>query len=294
MIYLSPVTRYPLLLMRVFNNFAEAKAKIKNAVVTTGSFDGVHIGHKEIVKRLNSIAQDIGGESVVVTFNPHPRILLYPDQKDLKLINTLEEKTMLLERAGLKNLIVVNFTLEFSKIPSDSFITRHIAGDLGAKVLVASYNHQFGHKRQGDRDFLYQLANKHDFRIEEIPMQQINKETISSTKIRKALFRGDVETANSYLGYEYFMIGNIKLYKGEGYEACESVYEFQVDDSNKLLPPEGAYEIKLSFEDKAIQGKAILDNNRKIVVEIGNDTGINKERNNCMIIFLKNLNSKEP
>ncbi len=279
--------------MRVFNSFEEAKGKIKNAVVTTGSFDGVHIGHKEIVKRLNSIAKDICGESVVVTFNPHPRIILYPDQKDLKLINTLEEKTMLLESAGLKNLIVVNFTLEFSKIPSDSFIARHIAGDLGAKVLVASYNHQFGHNRQGDRDYLYQLAEKHDFSIEEIPMLQINNETISSTKIRKALFRGDVETANSYLGYEYFMIGNIKLNKNERGEACESIYEFQIDDHNKLLPPEGAYEIKLAFEDKVIPGKAILDSNRKIIIEIKNDTGINKKRNNCMIIFLKNLNSKK-
>jgi len=271
--------------MRVFNSFEEVRGKIKNAVVTTGSFDGVHIGHKEIIKRLNSIAQEIGGESVVITFHPHPRIVLYPDQKDLKLINTLEEKAMLLERAGLRNLIVVNFTLEFSKISSHNFISGHIAGDLGAKVLVASHNHQFGHNRQGDSNYLYKLSEKHDFRIEEIPMQQINNETISSTKIRKALFSGDIEIANSYLGYEYFMIGNVEIFKDERGEVCESVYEFRVDNSNKLLLPEGVYEIKLSCEDKVIYGKAILDNNRKIIIEPENDPGINQENNNCVIFF---------
>ena len=279
--------------MRVFNSFEEARRKIKNAVATTGSFDGVHIGHKEIVKRLKSIAKDIGGESVVVTFHPHPRIVLCSDQKDFKLINTLEEKALLLEKAGLRNLIVVNFTLEFSRISSDNFIARHIAGDLSAKVLVASYNHQFGHNRQGDSNYLNKLAQNHDLRIEEIPMKQVENETISSTKIRKALLRGDVEIANSYLGYEYFMIGNIKHFIDERVEVSKSVYEFRVDDESKLVPPEGAYEIKLSFEDKSIFGKAILDNNLKIIIEIRNGAGINKERSNCIIVFLKNLNIKK-
>ena len=263
---------------------------MKNAVVTTGSFDGVHIGHKEIIKRINQRAEEIGGESVVVTFHPHPRIVLYPDQKDLKLLNSIEEKTMLLKSTGLNNLIVVNFTVGFSKISSHEFITSHIVGDLDAKVLVASHNHQFGHQRQGDNTFLHELAEKHDFRIEEIPLQDIEDETVSSTKIRKALFQGDIELANSYLGYEYFVTGKISHSDCNLNNTGKNCFDLLIEDKNKLIPPAGVYDIRLLCENKTVECKARINEtgDYSIRVEVEQDEKFN-DNFQCIMQFKTKL-----
>ena len=147
--------------MKIFKGFGEVKS-IKNPVVTTGSFDGVHIGHKTILNRLNMLADKYNGESVLITFDPHPRKVLYPDTagKDLKLINSQEEKLDLLEKTGLDNVIIVEFTREFSKITSEEFVRDLLHGILHAKVVVAGFNHHFGFNKEGDYKQLWAWQRK--------------------------------------------------------------------------------------------------------------------------------------
>jgi riboflavin kinase/FMN adenylyltransferase len=171
--------------MKIFRSFGEAKG-LRNPVVTTGSFDGVHVGHKVILKRLRMLAGRFHGESVLVTFHPHPRKVLYPDTavRDLKLINSQEEKIMLLEKAGLDNVIIIEFTREFSRITSEEFVRDSLSGILKARVIVAGFNHHFGFNKQGDYKQLWSMRQKYGFDAEEIPEQEVEHETVSSTRIR--------------------------------------------------------------------------------------------------------------
>lgn len=231
--------------MRVFYQTDEAAGKINRPVVTTGSFDGVHIGHKVIINRLNQLARDIQGESVLITFHPHPRKVLYPEQTDLKLINTQIEKIDLLRKAGLDNLIVIPFSIEFSKTTSHDFITRILIEQLGAKIVVVGHNHHFGHNREGDYSYLHSLSREFDFNVEEIPLQDIENETVSSTKIRKALFEGNIQRANAYLDHQYIMHGDlidrqIEI-KGTHYPALGII----IPEQEKLIPPPGIYATNL-------------------------------------------------
>ncbi len=231
--------------MKVFNSIAEATGKIQNAVVTTGSFDGVHIGHKIIIDRLNQIARDIGGESVLITFYPHPRKVLYPEQKDLKLINSQPEKEELLRKAGLDNLVVIPFSLEFSKTSSHDFVKQILIGQLQARVVVIGHNHHFGHNRQGDYSYLHALGQELDFRVEEIPLKDIENETVSSTKIRKALKEGNIQRANAYLDHQYIIAGQLEVN-----QPALAVLDFptigiRIEEEEKLIPPSGIYATNL-------------------------------------------------
>jgi len=184
--------------MKIYKSFEEA-AGIRNPVVTTGSFDGVHIGHKTILNRLKNLAEKNNGESVLITFHPHPRKVLYPDTagKDLRLITSQEEKLYLLRKAGLDNVIIVEFTREFARTTSEEFISRYIHGILKAKVVVAGFNHHFGFNKEGDYKQLWSLRSKYNFDAEEIPEQEVMHETVSSTKIRQAIKEGFIQKANA-------------------------------------------------------------------------------------------------
>jgi riboflavin kinase / FMN adenylyltransferase len=227
--------------MNVYHHTSDAAGKIKNAVVTTGSFDGVHIGHKLIINRLNEIAREIGGESVLITFFPHPRRVLYPDQKDLRLINSQEEKIELLRKAGLDNLIIIPFSIEFSKTTSHEFVADMLIGHLNAKVIVVGHNHHFGHARQGDYSYLDALSKEFGFDVEEIPLKLIENETVSSTKIRKALKEGNIQRANAYLDHQYIIKG--KLHVGNHFSPHfdEPVIGIDIPEAEKLIPPPGIY-----------------------------------------------------
>ncbi len=166
--------------MKVYNSIAEAKGKIKNSVVTTGSFDGVHAGHKIILNKLNNIAEKNSGESVLITFNPHPRKILYPDQKSLKLINTIEEKIYLLSEAGLHNLIIHPFDKQFANTSSYEFITDYLIKMLDMNVIVVGQNHHFGQNKSGDYNYLHKLSNEFDFNVEVIPLKYIENEFVCS------------------------------------------------------------------------------------------------------------------
>lgn len=205
---------------------------VKNAVVTTGSFDGVHIGHKTILNRLNDIAKDIGGESTLITFHPHPRKILYPETagKELKLISSQSEKIELLRKVGLHNLIIVPFNIEFSKISSVDFIRNILVKKLHAHTVVIGFNHHFGHNREGDFEHLHELGKYYNFMVEEIPQQDIDNETVSSTKIREAIKEGRIQRANAYLDHHYIIIGELCRTKTVLDTAGLPVYRVKIDE----------------------------------------------------------------
>jgi riboflavin kinase / FMN adenylyltransferase len=218
---------------------------IRNPVITTGSFDGVHIGHKTILNRLRKIAREVEGESVLITFHPHPRKVLYPDSsgKNLKLINSQSEKVKLLQTTRLDHLIIVNFTMEFSRISSADFIRKTLVEKLKAKKVVVGFNHHFGHNREGDYEYLYELGKYFNFEVEEIPQQDLDNETVSSTKIRKALSDGNIQRANAYLDHYYIIRGRFEKGDPELRSKDFPTLRLPVEEDTKLIPPDGVYAI---------------------------------------------------
>lgn len=241
--------------MNIYYDLNEIGA-IPNPVVTTGSFDGVHIGHKMILQRINKLAREIGGESVLITFHPHPRKVLFPETagKDLLLINSQQEKIELLRKTGINNLVIIPFTLEFSQMSSIDFIRSILVAKLHASKIVIGFNHHFGHNREGNFDYLYELGKFYQFSVEEIPEQDIHNETVSSTLIRKALQEGKIQRANAYLDHHYIIAGKF----GKGSEVCENpvfpTVFLKVEEECKLVPPDGVYAVLIETEDKWFKG----------------------------------------
>lgn len=241
--------------MRIFRNIDDIK-DIKNAVVTTGSFDGVHVGHKVIINRLGKLAKMINGESVLITFHPHPRRVLYPDSegKDLLLINSQREKIELLRKAGLDNLVIINFTKEFAQTTSMEFVNNILLDKIKAKKIIVGFNHFFGHNKEGNYNSLHELASENGFEVEEIPEQDIQNESVSSTKIRKALIDGDIQRANAYLDHQYIIIGELT----KGSEICKNLglptMSVFIDEDIKLIPPQGVYAISLISDNEYYRG----------------------------------------
>lgn len=236
--------------MKIFYGF-EHVGEIRNAVVTTGSFDGVHIGHKVILQRLKKLAAEIGGETVLITFHPHPRKVLYPETagKGLFLINSQPEKISLLQKAGLDNLIIVEFTLEFSKITSIDFVRNILLNKLHARKIVIGFNHHFGHNREGDYDALRKLGVINGFEVEEIPEQDIHNESVSSTKIRNAINDGNIQKANAYLDHQYIIIGRMSKSSPILEEIGFPCFSLQIEEDCKLVPPNGVYAVTVVGED---------------------------------------------
>ena len=195
--------------MRVFNDLNNLPA-FDNAVVTIGSFDGVHHGHQQILEKVKALAHKNNGESIVVTFHPHPRLVIYPKDKSLRLITTIDEKVTLLKRYGIDNVIVVPFTFEFSRQTADEYITDFLVGKFKPKHIVIGYDHRFGLNRQGDINFLKWHGSKHGFEVVEIEKQQVEDIAVSSSKIRSALEQGDVKGAAKLLNHFYTLSGTVE------------------------------------------------------------------------------------
>jgi riboflavin kinase / FMN adenylyltransferase len=246
--------------MKIFRSFEEAK-NIINPVVTTGSFDGVHIGHKTILNRLRMLAGKYNGESVLITFDPHPRKVLYPDTsgKDLKLINSQEEKLDLLEKAGLDNVIIVEFTREFSRITSEQFVRDLLHGILHAKVVVAGFNHHFGFNKEGDYKQLWDWQEKYHFEAEEIPEQEVYHETVSSTKIRQAISEGYIQRANAYLDHYYIIKGRPENYLVVNTPDLPPLLQVPITEECKILPPWGIYAVSIESGMSNSKGMAIIN-----------------------------------
>lgn len=255
--------------MRVFYGFEEVK-DIKNPVVTTGNFDGVHYGHKVILKRLKKLAEQYKGESVLISFYPHPRKVLYPDTagKDLHLITSLDEKIELLEKEGLDNLVLIEFTREFARIRGEIFIEKYISARLKPRVVVVGFNHHFGYRQGGDYSYLKTVSGRYGFKAEEIPEQEVLNETVSSTEIRKALDEGYIQRVNAYLDHYYFVSGRCTR--------CEGLDEFngstgllmKIVDEDKLLPLAGAYAVSVTGNGLRTRGLALVPENTGVIREV--------------------------
>jgi riboflavin kinase/FMN adenylyltransferase len=222
-------------------------------IVTIGTFDGVHFGHKYIIEHLNKIAEREGGQSVLLTFDPHPRHVLYEDQHDLKLLNTLEEKKNQLEELELKNFVVQNFTKEFSRMKYVHFVRDVLVKKLNVDHLVIGYDHHFGRNREGSINELNELSSLYNFTLEQIPPQKKNDVSVSSTKIRTLLNEGNIERANKYLGYEYMLSGNVVHGDKMGRTINYPTANIKVD-RNKLIPKAGVYLVKIIFQSEDFFG----------------------------------------
>lgn len=224
------------------------------AVVTSGTFDGVHVGHQKILVRLKEVAEKNNGETVVITYWPHPRLVLYPDDTSLKLLNTFEEKAELLKEQGIQHLIRIPFTKEFSQYTSEEFIQKILVDKIGTKKLVIGYDHRFGKNREGSFEALVENASRYGFDVEEIPRQDIDHIGVSSTKIRHALEGGDITTATQFLGKPYSLSGRVikgdKLGRILGFPTAN----IDVDTHYKLIPAEGIYAVTIQHEHNIYKG----------------------------------------
>ena len=236
--------------MKVFQGFDEL-TKIPNPVLTIGTFDGVHLGHQRIIQQLNEEAQKHGGESVLFTFYPHPRMVLFPDSHGLKLLQTQVEKIEKLERMGLQNVIVHPFTKEFSRLTAIEFVRDYLVNKLNVKTIVIGYDHQFGKNREGSLELLKDLAPVYDFNVIEIPAQDIDDVNVSSTKIRNALKSGNIETANAFLGEPFEMNGIVQSGKQIGRSIGFPTANIDLGSSVKLIPEIGVYLVRVVTPSRA-------------------------------------------
>ncbi len=227
--------------MKVYYSIDEFP-RSENAVLTTGTFDGVHYGHRIILDRLNRVAESTGGESVLLTFNPHPRMVLRPND-NIKLLSTLDEKIVQLKKTGLNHLIVHPFTMAFSQMTSNDFIRKQLVEGIGAKKLVIGYDHHFGRNREGSFEHLKQHGQDYGFSVEEIPAQELDEVAVSSTKIRNALTDGNVERAAKWLGYHYTLSGKVVKGNQIGRNISFPTANILVSDLNKLIPGNGVFAV---------------------------------------------------
>ncbi|HBK70076.1 MAG TPA: riboflavin biosynthesis protein RibF, partial [Flavobacteriaceae bacterium] len=237
--------------MKIFHSTQEFIAEKKGSIITIGTFDGVHIGHQEILKNL--ISQSKKKNSVILTFFPHPRMVLQKGG-DLKLLTTLQEKTDLLEKTGLDYLVIEPFTKEFSRLTALDFVRNTLIQQLKLKKLIIGYDHQFGRNREGNLEQLKEYGAIYNFKVEEIPAQDIKDIAVSSTKIRKALTEGDIEKANNYLGYEYLLTGTVVHGRGLGKQYNYPTLNIHIKEAYKLIPKAGVYIIKTNFNNQNLFG----------------------------------------
>jgi riboflavin kinase/FMN adenylyltransferase len=227
--------------------------------VTIGTFDGVHFGHQKILEKLVSEAKKAGKKSVLLTFFPHPRMVLQKDAT-IELINTIEERSKLLEKTGLDYLIIHPFSKAFSKTTALEFVKDILVSTFNISKLIIGYDHHFGKNREGNIDQLTEYSNLYDFTVEEIPAQDVNDVSVSSTKVRRALATGNLKTANNYLGYHFMLNGLVVNGKQLGGKIGYPTANIDVKEDYKLIPKTGVYVVKSSIENKTIFGMMNIGN----------------------------------
>ncbi len=239
--------------MKVYHNLDDLQT-INNPVLTTGTFDGVHLGHRKIIENLKDAAKNEDGETVIFTFYPHPRMVIFPDDNDLQLLNTQQEKIALLEEAGIDHLIIYPFSKDFSRLSALEFVRDILVDKIGMKKIVIGYDHQFGKNREGNLEHLQELSGIFDFTVQEIPAKDIDQINISSTKIRKALLDGDVDTANSFLGYNYTVTGEVVEGRKLGRTIDFPTANLKISYRHKLVPGIGVYVVKVLVDGNEYGG----------------------------------------
>lgn len=216
-------------------------------IVTIGTFDGVHIGHQKILQKITQVAQEENCESVVLTFFPHPRMVLQQDNS-IRLLNTLTEKAGLFEKIGIDHLIIHPFNEEFSQLSAEDFVKQILVDQLNVKKIVIGYDHRFGKNRSADLNDLVEFGKKYNFEVEQISAEEINDNAVSSTKIRNSLLDGDIEIANSYLGYNYNFTGTVVKGKQLGRTIGFPTANISIEEEYKLLPKNGVYIVRTEIE----------------------------------------------
>ncbi|TMM58453.1 bifunctional riboflavin kinase/FAD synthetase [Maribacter algarum] len=224
-----------------------------STVITIGTFDGVHIGHRKILERLIKGASVSEFKSMVLTFFPHPRMVLQKDS-NIKLINTIEEKTKILKNLGLDYLIIHPFTSDFSRLSATEFVRDLLVNKLQTKKIIIGYDHRFGRNRTANITDLITFGSTFDFEVEEISAQEIDDVSVSSTKIRKALEEGNIQTANAYLGYKYMLTGTVKRGKGLGRKLNFPTANLHIAEDYKLIPKNGVYVVQCKMNDSIVSG----------------------------------------
>ncbi|HQN93019.1 MAG TPA: bifunctional riboflavin kinase/FAD synthetase [Prolixibacteraceae bacterium] len=228
--------------------------KATNPVITIGTFDGVHLGHKQVISRLNNLARNVQGESVIFTFYPHPRLVVSAHESNLRLLTTFEEKARLIEEAGIDHLVVYPFTIDFAELTYEQFIREILIEKLGLHTLVIGHDHRLGKNREGTFDNVVALSQKLHFGVEKIETFLINNVDISSSKVRNALQKGEIEKANEYLGYNYQLTGTVASGSQIGRNIGFPTANIVTADFSKLIPDEGVYAVTVSFEGKTYNG----------------------------------------
>ena len=245
----------------------------KNAVITIGTFDGVHMGHRQVLAKLKQEAIDAGGESVLITFDPHPRKIIQTTSQPIKLINTLNEKIELLEEFGIDHLVIIEFTPAFSEQSAEEYIRDFLIRQFQPHTIIIGYDHRFGKNRAGDYKLLEKMADVYLYQLKEISAHELNEIKISSTRIREALMQGNMDDANRLLGYTFFFSGEVidgdKLGRLLGYPTAN----LKITDAEKIIPGDGIYAVYATYEQTKYKGMMSIGfrptvNGTKRVVEI--------------------------
>lgn len=244
--------------MKTFHDISSFKTNEKT-FVTIGTFDGVHFGHKEIINKLVDDAKLAGKKSVLLTFFPHPRMVLQKDTT-IALINTIEERTALLEKTGLDYLIIHPFSIAFSRLTALDFVRDLLVAQLNISKLIIGYDHHFGKNREGNIKQLTEYSHLYNFIVEEIPAQDIDDVSVSSTKVRRALANGNLKTANNYLGYNFMLNGFVVNGKKIGGTIGYPTANIDIKEAYKLIPKVGVYVVKSFIENKTVYGMMNIGN----------------------------------
>ncbi|MDP2364611.1 MAG: riboflavin biosynthesis protein RibF [Ignavibacteria bacterium] len=259
--------------MNIYKDFSEIDYD-KETVITTGTFDGVHLGHQVIINRLLEISNQDNLRHLVITFEPHPQIVLQKDNHPLKLLTSISERIKLFESFGVKNLLIINFTREFSELNPEVFVRDYLVNLIGLKKVLIGYDHLFGKNRKGNENLLSQMKNEYDFSLETISALENVRVVVSSTKIRHALAEGHLSIANNYLGYKYFVDGKVVYGDRRGNSIGYPTANIQPSNEFKLLPANGVYLVKAIVDFKTEYGMANIGlrptftNNTEPVLEI--------------------------
>lgn len=240
--------------MKIYNHINEF-SKLQNAVVTIGTFDGVHFGHQKIISRLKEEASKIEGETVILTFFPHPRMILHPEDQNLKLITTMNEKAVLLENLGIDHLIITPFTRDFSNMSAEEYIKNILINKIGTKTIVIGYDHRYGKDRLGGLQELQKFAPVYNYKVEEIAEQDVNDISVSSTKIRQSIIEGDMQSAHDFLRHPFTLSG--KVIKGDqiGRTLGFPTANLFIEENYKLIPADGIYAVNVIIDEESSKNK---------------------------------------
>jgi len=251
--------------LKIFNSIDDFYSA-KKTIFTLGTFDGVHIGHRKILEKITQNVENEKLESLVLTFFPHPRMVLQ-DQSGVKLLNTISEKIELLEKIGIQNLVIHPFDEKFSKLSAEEFVKTVLVDQFHIQKIIIGHDHRFGRNRTANIDDLIAFGKQYDFEVEQISVQEIKEVSISSTKIRKALTEGNMALANDYLGYDYFLTGTILKGKQLGRTIGFPTANLKIAENHKLIPRNGAYIVKSILDNKTVFGMMNIGFNPTITAE---------------------------